>query len=184
MRRTSRRSVFGRRFSIPRSRSGHGFHCRFPCCAHYCSIRRTESIPTVSSKNINPTPPDDLNPIPDRVRRNNVSGFLQTTLSKVPRNYISAPDVVGRRGTSDKVLTFSATYFFPTDASFVLHHGRRGAPASAMSGWRVLPAQQILQKGIVRPLCELHQSLVDLREQLRTLGFVKESCGRHGKSVF
>jgi hypothetical protein len=69
----------------------------------------TESNPTVSSENINPTPPHDLNPIPDRVRRKNVSGFLQTTLSEVPRNYISARDVVGRRGTSDKVLTLIVT---------------------------------------------------------------------------
>jgi hypothetical protein len=82
------------RFSVPRYRTGQRFHGRFRCLAHHCSILRTESNPTVSSKNINPSPPHDLNPIPDRVRRKNVSGFLQTTLSKVPRNYICARDIV------------------------------------------------------------------------------------------
>jgi hypothetical protein len=78
--------------------------------AHHCSILRTESHPTVSSKNINPSPAHDLNPIPDRVRRKNVSGFLQTTLSKVPRNYIRARASWSRRGTPDKVLTLLAIY--------------------------------------------------------------------------
>jgi hypothetical protein len=109
VRRTSRRSVFTPRFSDPRYRTEHRFHIQLRGLAHHCPILRTQSNPTVSSKNINPTRPHDLNPIPDRVRRKNVSGFLQTTLSKVPRNYIPAHYVVGRRGTSDKVLTLLRT---------------------------------------------------------------------------
>jgi hypothetical protein len=43
---------------------------------------------------LEPARSHDSNPIPDRVRRKDISGFLQTTLSKVARHKIVAHDRV------------------------------------------------------------------------------------------